>query len=280
MDQAHKNGAFSIASLFIINNKGFIALLLIANLLKIILERIVFTINRCHLFTFSSRFTKMMLPFQLKTIVILIASLTGLATLNSFAQTTANTNTNTNTGNTKKPTSTIASSSPVNTTAPVVLSSPVAISASSSPEANNNLSVPMGTGPGFHSPNSPFKPLPDRSDVIAWPVLTSVKTKLVKGRIIPNYGETQSSLHKTTQRVQGYMMPLDAGKKQTHFILSSVPLTCQFCIPGGPESMVEVKAKTPVAYSTNAVVVEGQFLVLENDPYGLYYRVIDAVGVK
>ena len=44
--------------------------------------------------------------------------------------------------------------------------------------------------------------------------------------------------------------------------------------------MVEVKAKTPVAYSTNAVVVEGQFLVLENDPYGLYYRVIEAVGVK
>lgn len=158
------------------------------------------------------------------------------------------------------------------------LSSP--IGNSSSTDAVNGLGVPMGTGPGVHSPNSPFKPLPDRSDVIAWPVLTSVKTKLVKGRIIPNYGATQNSLHKTTQRVQGYMMPLDAGKKQVHFILSSVPLTCQFCIPGGPESMVEVKAKTPVAYSTNAVVVEGQFLVLENDPYGLYYRIIDAVPVK
>lgn len=212
----------------------------------------------------------MMLPFQLKIIVIFIATLTGLATLNSLAQTTVSTNT----GNTKKQTPAMTSSGPA------VLSSPIAISASSSPEANNNLSVPMGTGAGYHSPNSPFKPLVERSDVIAWPVLTSVKTKLVKGRLIPNYTSSQTSLHKTTQRVQGYMMPLDAGKKQTHFILSSVPLTCQFCIPGGPESMVEVKAKTPVAYSTNAVVVEGQFLVLENDPYGLYYRVIEAVGVK
>lgn len=218
----------------------------------------------------------MMLPFQLKINVIFIATLTGLATLNSLAQTTVSTNT----GNTKKPTPTVASSSPGKTTSPAVLSSPIAISASSSPEANNNLSVPMGTGAGYHSPNSPFKPLVERSDVIAWPVLTSVKTKLVKGRLIPNYTSSQTSLHKTTQRVQGYMMPLDAGKKQTHFILSSVPLSCQFCIPGGPESMVEVKAKTPVAYSTNAVVVEGQFLVLENDPYGLYYRVIEAVGVK
>lgn len=158
------------------------------------------------------------------------------------------------------------------------LSSP--IGNNSSTDASNSLGVPMGTGPGVHSPNSPFKPLPDRSDVIAWPVLTSVKTKLIKGRIIPNYGTAQTNLHKTTQRVQGYMMPLDAGKKQVHFILSSVPLTCQFCIPGGPESMVEVKTKTPVAYSTSAVVVEGQFLVLENDPYGLYYRMVDAVGVK
>jgi len=28
------------------------------------------------------------------------------------------------------------------------------------------------------------------------------------------------------------------------------------------------------------VVVEGRFLVLLDDPYGLYYRVTDAVGVN
>ncbi len=76
------------------------------------------------------------------------------------------------------------------------------------------------------------------------------------------------------------MMPLEPGEKQRHFLLSSVPLTCSFCTPGGPESMVEVKTRTPVAYTMEPVTVEGRFAVLNDDPYGLYYRVTDAVGVK
>jgi hypothetical protein len=76
------------------------------------------------------------------------------------------------------------------------------------------------------------------------------------------------------------MMPLEPGEKQSHFLLSSVPMTCSFCVPGGPESMVEVKTRTPVRYSMEPVVVEGRLLVLADDPYGLYYRMTDAVPVK
>ena len=90
----------------------------------------------------------------------------------------------------------------------------------------------------------------------------------------------QIALNQKTQRIQGFMMPLEPGEKQRHFLLSSVPLTCSFCTPGGPESMVEVKTKTPVAYTMEPVTVEGRFAVLNDDPYGLYYRVTDAVGVK
>jgi hypothetical protein len=87
-------------------------------------------------------------------------------------------------------------------------------------------------------------------------------------------------LNQKTQRVQGFMMPLDPGEKQKHFLLSSVPMSCSFCTPGGPESMVEVTTKTPVKYSLEPVVVEGKFAVLNDDPYGLYYRMVDAVSVK
>jgi uncharacterized protein len=59
-----------------------------------------------------------------------------------------------------------------------------------------------------------------------------------------------------------------------------VPLTCSFCVPGGPESMVEVKTKNAVRYTMDPVVVEGKFATLNDDPYGLYYRVTDAVAVK
>ena len=44
--------------------------------------------------------------------------------------------------------------------------------------------------------------------------------------------------------------------------------------------MVEVKTKTPVKYSMEPVVVDGKFAVLADDPYGLYYRITDAVTVK
>lgn len=44
--------------------------------------------------------------------------------------------------------------------------------------------------------------------------------------------------------------------------------------------MVEVRTVQPVKYRQNAVVVEGRFHVLQNDPQGLYYRFTEAVGVK
>ncbi len=140
--------------------------------------------------------------------------------------------------------------------------------------------VPMGTGPGVHSPNSPFAPLPQRGDVVSWEILTAVKTRAEKNRLLPDFDRAQLALHQKTQRVQGFMMPLEPGEKQTHFLLSSVPLTCAFCTPGGPESMVEVKTRTPVRYTLDPVTVEGKFAVLADDPYGLYYRITEAVGVK
>jgi hypothetical protein len=140
--------------------------------------------------------------------------------------------------------------------------------------------IPAGSGPGVHSPDSPYAPLPQRADVVAWSVLTAVKTRVEKNRLLPVFAPTVMALNQKSQRIQGFMMPLEPGEKQSHFLLSSVPMTCSFCVPGGPESMVEVKTRTPVRYSMEPVVVEGRLLVLADDPYGLYYRMTDAVPVK
>jgi uncharacterized protein len=164
------------------------------------------------------------------------------------------------------------------------LSSPIATGAAtpaSAPVAGSNaLGVPQGQGAGVHSPNSPFAPLPKRSDVVPWSVLTAITTKTEKNKILPVFGKDQLALHQKTQKIQGFMMPLEPGERQRHFLLTSVPLSCSFCLPGGPESMIEVRTKTPVKYSLEPVVVEGKFLVLNDDPYGLYYRITDAVAVK
>ncbi len=152
--------------------------------------------------------------------------------------------------------------------------------ASQGASAQLSAPLPAGTGAGTHGADSPFAPLKERNDVLPWSMLTDVKTKAEKNRLLPNFPAPVIALNQKTQRIQGFMMPLEPGEKQKHFLLTSVPMTCGFCVPGGPESMVEVKTKTPVKYSLDVVVVEGKFSVLNDDPYGLYYRITDAVSVK
>lgn len=140
--------------------------------------------------------------------------------------------------------------------------------------------LPSGSGAGVHSPDSPFAPIKERADVLSWAFLTNVKTKVEKNRVLPVFPAPILALDGKPQRVQGFMMPLEAGEKQTHFLLSSVPLSCSFCLPGGPESMIEVKSKTPIKYGMEPLVVQGRLAVLHDDPYGLYYRITDAQPVK
>jgi len=116
--------------------------------------------------------------------------------------------------------------------------------------------------------------------VLPWSLLSDVALKRAKGRVLPDFSATVLALNGKPQRIQGFMMPLQPGERHKHFLLTSVPLTCSFCTPGGPESMVEVKTKTPVKYTLEPLVVEGVLAVLADDSYGLYYRIVDAVTVK
>jgi hypothetical protein len=154
------------------------------------------------------------------------------------------------------------------------------ISGMSFAQAQTNVQMPAGAGPGVHGADSPFPPLKARADALSWEMLTDVKMQSSKGAMVPVFTPTQVALDQKVQRVQGFMMPLEPGDKQKHFLLTSVPMTCSFCVPGGPESMVEVKTKVPVKYTLDAVLVEGKFAVLRDDSYGLFYRMTDAVQAK
>jgi uncharacterized protein len=181
----------------------------------------------------------------------------------------------------------IPNAKPSAKTAKPANTSPAAVNAAATdaPVATNAptagiAGVPAGQGPGVHSPNSPFAPLPDRADVVPWSMLTSIKTKTDNKKILPVFNMEQMALHQKTQKIQGFMMPLEPGEKQRHFLLTSVPMSCGFCLPGGPESMIEVRTKTPIKYTLEPLVMEGAFVVLNDDPYGLYYRITDAATVK
>jgi hypothetical protein len=125
-----------------------------------------------------------------------------------------------------------------------------------------------------------FKPLPERKDVVSWKLLAQVELVKTKDRYVPQFASGVSSLDQKQVKVQGFMLPLAMGDQQTHFVLAAMPQTCAFCMPGGPESMVEVKTRTPVKYTFDAVVVSGKLTVLKDDPTGIFYRLTEAEPAK
>ena len=142
-----------------------------------------------------------------------------------------------------------------------VLSPPIAPSGGASAPA-----PAIGSGPGYHDPRSAFKPLEERDGIVSWRVLSAVTTKPVNNRVVPTFPPAVQALNQQKVKVQGFMMPLEPGEKQRHFLLSAVPTTCGFCLPAGPEGLIEVRTRNPVKYGVEAVVVEGRMVVFEQRP--------------
>ena len=126
-------------------------------------------------------------------------------------------------------------------------------------------------------PQAYDKPLPEMKGVVSWKTLGDVKPVKQKDKFVPEFAKAISALDKKEVKLQGFMMPLDMGEKQQRFILTALPPSCSFCLPGGPEQMVEVQAKAPVKYGFEPILLTGKLAVLKDDPMGLYYRLTDAV---
>ena len=121
--------------------------------------------------------------------------------------------------------------------------------------------------------------LPERAGVVSWRTLAQVQPVKQNGRMVAEFSQDILVLDKKSARVEGFIVPLDMGDKQQHFLLTAVPPHCAFCLPAGPDAMVEVIAKTPVKYGFEPIVVSGKFAVLKDDPTGVLYRLTDAESV-
>ena len=117
-------------------------------------------------------------------------------------------------------------------------------------------------------------------DVVSWKTFAQVELSRSANRIAPRFSDAVAALDQKEVKVQGFMLPLDVGEKHALFVLSAVPPTCAFCMPAGPEAVVEVRAKRPLAYTDNAVTVSGKLSVLKDDPTGIFYRLTDAVPAR
>ncbi|MCY4591758.1 MAG: hypothetical protein OXE86_14595 [Alphaproteobacteria bacterium] len=80
----------------------------------------------------------------------------------------------------------------------------------------------------------------------------------------------------TIVRLKGFMYPLTAGETHTGFLLSALPPSCPFCLPGSATTLVDIIASEPVRYVLEPVMLEGRLVLLEDDITGLYYRLTEA----
>jgi hypothetical protein len=122
-------------------------------------------------------------------------------------------------------------------------------------------------------------PLPAVAGTVPWDLLAQVKTVRVKDRFLPEFAPAVARLDRQDVKVVGFMMPLEAGEKQGHFLLTVTSQTCAFCIPAGPEGMIEVRMRTPLRTTFDPVVIAGRLAVLRDDPLGVFYRITDAESV-
>jgi len=118
--------------------------------------------------------------------------------------------------------------------------------------------------------------LPEKQGVVSWKTLSQVEPVKQGDTIVPKFSDEVLGLDTKAVNVQGFILPLDMGDAQHHFLLSAVPPHCPFCMPAGPDAIVEVVAKKPIAYGLEPVILSGKFAVLKNDPSGVLYRLTEA----
>lgn len=112
---------------------------------------------------------------------------------------------------------------------------------------------------------------------VSWETLAQVRLVREGPTFIPRFEPTVQRLSGQRVRVQGFMLPLDQTGAQSHFVLSANPVAnCFYCMPGGPESMIEIRAARNLEFSYDPITLVGTLELLQDDPMGMYYRLKDA----
>ncbi|MEN0002541.1 MAG: hypothetical protein AAF798_00310 [Bacteroidota bacterium] len=98
---------------------------------------------------------------------------------------------------------------------------------------------------------------------------------------IPVFSEQTKSLEGKEVTIRGYIIPVEGYKNHSEFVFSAFPYSmCFFCGGAGPETVMEVYAKEPIKYSTEAITIKGTLELNDSDINRLIYALKDAVFVK
>lgn len=115
---------------------------------------------------------------------------------------------------------------------------------------------------------------------VAWATLESTKEVALTDRngfvhTTPAFSGAVKALAGKRVRVSGYMMPLQNGEKQSHFVLLAYPPDCPFHLNPAAYQFIEIKSQVPLPFSNDVFTLEGTFLLSGQDGSGVFYRILD-----
>jgi len=113
-------------------------------------------------------------------------------------------------------------------------------------------------------------PLPEVEGAVPWELLLNIQLIYEGIDLVPEYPPDIQALEGEQVQVVGFLMPL--AMDGTRGLLSMISPACPFCLPGGPETYVELLAEEPMEWTEDAVLVVGKLELLADSYSGFYYR--------
>jgi hypothetical protein len=98
---------------------------------------------------------------------------------------------------------------------------------------------------------------------------------------VPIFSNEIQKLEGKEVTMKGYIIPVEGYKSHKDFIFSAYPYSmCFFCGGAGPETVLEVKAKSPVAFSADPITIKGILHLNSTDINKLMYSLSNVEMVK
>ncbi len=124
--------------------------------------------------------------------------------------------------------------------------------------------------------------LPEVEGTVSWDLLTTSTLGYDErfDELRPMFPPDVQALAGTQVRIVGFNIPLDSSGRR--ILLSLISPSCPFCLPGGPETVVEVEAVEAIAVALEPIVLEGTFELIGDGVWtGRYfYRLTGARRVS
>lgn len=126
-----------------------------------------------------------------------------------------------------------------------------------------------------------WKPAETPKGGVSWKVLETTQELQrtdEEGYIIsrPAFSQEVKALEGKRIKVAGWMMPLENGNEQRHFVLLGYPPGCPFHMHAGPRHFIEVRTTIAIATQVlDPIIIEGTLTLTGHKETGVFYQIAD-----